>query len=127
MTVNTASRVISSVPRFDAGHRRSRVMRVDAVGLEQSFSHAPGKRGYGNSAEPSDRTGVLRAAVVGQYVRMAQHMGGTTPLSTNLGGIDPPAAEGVTKNLQRDMLQTFLEHMGGLKSADTGSYVSLRA
>lgn len=69
---------------------------------------------------------MLRAAVVGQYVRMAQHVGDTTSYRPNAGGIDLPAAEGTT-NLQRDMLQTFLEHMGGLKSAATGSYVSLRA
>ena len=102
-------------------------MRVDAVGLEQSFSHASGNRGYDYSAEPADRTSVLRAAVVGQYVRMAQHVGDTASYRRpNAGGIDLPAAEGIT-NLQRDMLQSFLEQMGGLKSAATGSYISLRA
>ena len=127
VTVNTALNVISPAPGSGAGHRQSRVVRVEAVGFEQPFGQSPGQRTYGHSAGPSDRASVLRSAVMGQYVRMAQHLGETAaPHRPNAGGADMPVVGDVT-NLQRDMLQSFLEQMGGLKSANTGSYVSLRA
>ena len=95
-------------------------------------THAPSERfregaaAYTYSGAVDDRSGAMRAAIVGQYVRMAQSAvqpASDRPVATGQGF----STGGDITNLQRDVLQAFLEQMGGLKSTGPGIYLRLRA
>jgi hypothetical protein len=78
------------------------------------------------SGAVDDRSSALRAAIVGQYVRMAQSMGQSAPDRPVAAGLGFSTAGDIT-HLQRDVLQAFLEQMGGMKSTSPGIYFTLRA